>query len=344
MTRFTTRRSTNHIRAGACVAALALAGACDLTPAPGMARGEALFDTCSPCHGDDGAGNEILAAPALAGAMDSYLTDQLNRFQDGTRGYHYQDAEGLRMRPMSRALIPDDGDVESIVEYLMTLPIVDPPATLEGGDAEAGEEDYALLCANCHGVDGRGVDNVPDAPSMLHLNDWYIASSLRKYRDGVRGARPGDASGATMRNAVASGWSDERIDDVTAFIMTMQRLPRRIPGPPPEPLAPVDVDPSILPEGVTAEMVQEGQDIFNTATGICYTCHLREGTGGALAPSLVDDIWLNIDGEYESIVQIIITGVPQPVEHPGMMQPRAGMPLTDDQVRAVAAYVYTLSR
>lgn len=344
MTRFTTRRSSLLTWAAGCAAITIAAAACDLWPAPGLARGELIFDTCSPCHGKDGAGDESLGAPAIAGAMDTYLTAQLQRFRTGIRGYHYQDAEGLRMRPMSRALITEDGDVESIVEYLMSLPIVDPPATLEGGDAEAGEEDYALLCANCHGIDGRGVDNVPDSPSLLHLNDWYIASSLRKYRDGVRGAHPGDASGTTMRNPMASGWTDERIDDVTAYIMTLQRLPRRIPGPPPEPLPPVDVDPSILPEGVTVAMVQEGQDIFNTPTGICYTCHLREGVGGGLAPNLTDDVWLNIDGEYEDIVRIVTDGVPQPVEHPGFMAPRAGMPLTDEQVRAVAAYVYTLSR
>ena len=344
MTRFKTRRSSLLTWLTGCAAVTLAAGACELRPAPGFARGELIFDTCSPCHGKDGAGDESLAAPALAGAMDTYLTAQLERFQAGVRGYHYQDTEGLRMRPMSRALITDEGDVESIVEFLMSLPIVDPDATLNTGDAEAGEDDYTLLCASCHGIDGRGVDNVPDAPSLLHLNDWYIASSLRKYRDGVRGASLGDASGTTMRNPMASGWTDERIDDVTAYIMTLQRLPRRIPGPPPEPLPPVDVDPSMLPAGVTVAMVQEGQDIFNTATGICYTCHLREGAGGALAPNLTDEVWLNIDGEYESIVLIVTNGVPEPVEHPGFMAPRAGMPLTDEQVRAVAAYVYTLSR
>ena len=41
--------------------------------------------------------------------METYLTSQLTRFQDGIRGYHYQDAEGLRMRPMSRALITTTG-------------------------------------------------------------------------------------------------------------------------------------------------------------------------------------------------------------------------------------------
>ena len=357
MTRFTTRRSSLpslplHARAAAlsarvavCAALAVAGGACDLYPAPGVARGEAIFKTCSPCHGMDGAGNESLGAPAIAGSTDWYLRSQLVRFQEGIRGYHYQDAEGLRMGPMSRALFAEDGDIESVVEFLVSLPLVDPPAT-RGGDAEAGEADYTALCANCHGIDGRGVDAaVPElnAPSLLHLNDWYIHSSMQKYRDGIRGAAAGDAAGATMRAAVTTGWTDERIADVTAHIMTLRRLPRRIPAPPPEPLPPLDVDPSILPEGVTLAMAQEGQDIFHGA-GICASCHLREGIGGGLAPNLTDDVWLHIGGEYEEIVEIIITGVQEPIEAPGPMQPRAGTQITDDQVRAVAAYVYTLSR
>ena len=90
-------------------------------------------------------------------------------------------------------------------------------------------------------------------------------------------------------------------------------------------------------------MVQEGQQVFNGA-GICYTCHTAGGTGGPLAPDLTDETWLNVDGEYASIVELVNTGVAQPKEHPGAMLPRAGMPLTDAQVAAVSAYVYALSR
>lgn len=98
-----------------------------------------------------------------------------------------------------------------------------------------------------------------------------------------------------------------------------------------------------LPEGVSAAMVAEGMEIFNGTTGICWTCHLQDGVGGPLAPNLTDDEWLNVDGSYESIVQNVITGVAEPKEHPGVMLPRAGMPLTDEQVNAVSAYVWTLS-
>lgn len=102
------------------------------------------------------------------------------------------------------------------------------------------------------------------------------------------------------------------------------------------------IDESLLPEGVTVAMVEEGRDLFSGG-GICHTCHL-DGTGGPLAPDLTDDEWLNVDGEYLSIVELVKTGVSEPLEHPGAMLPRAGMPLTDAQVEAVAAYAYMLSR
>lgn len=104
------------------------------------------------------------------------------------------------------------------------------------------------------------------------------------------------------------------------------------------------IDPALLPEGVTVAMVEEGRELF-TGGGICHTCHMAEATGGPLAPDLTDDVWLNVDGEYESIVEVIKTGVAEPIEALGAMLPRAGMPhLTDEQVEALAAYAYMLSR
>lgn len=105
----------------------------------------------------------------------------------------------------------------------------------------------------------------------------------------------------------------------------------------------LNIDPALLPEGVTAEMVEEGRELF-FGGGICYTCHLMDAKGGPLAPDLTDDVWINVDGEYLSIVEVIKTGVAQPVEHIGAMLPRAGLPLTDEQVDKLAAYAYMLSR
>jgi mono/diheme cytochrome c family protein len=97
-----------------------------------------------------------------------------------------------------------------------------------------------------------------------------------------------------------------------------------------------------LPDGVTAAMVTEGEAIF-TGAGICFTCHMQGGVGGPLAPNLTDEVWLNVDGSYESIIRNVTDGVPEPKEHPGIMLPKGGTNITDAQVAAVSAYVWTLS-
>jgi mono/diheme cytochrome c family protein len=96
-----------------------------------------------------------------------------------------------------------------------------------------------------------------------------------------------------------------------------------------------------LPEGVTMEMVAQGKTVFETST--CWTCHGMDAAGGPLAPTLRDQTWLNADGSFESIMQIVREGVATPVEHPGAMPPMGGAQLTDDQIRQVSAYVYAIS-
>lgn len=111
------------------------------------------------------------------------------------------------------------------------------------------------------------------------------------------------------------------------------------PAPAPTAAAPPSVE---LPEGVTPEMVQEGQQLF-AGQGICYTCHGMDAKGTQLAPDLTDQEWINIDGSYDQIVNLIHTGVAQPVQYPSPMPPMGGAQLTDEQVRALAAYVYSIS-
>ncbi|HEX7090720.1 MAG TPA: c-type cytochrome [Longimicrobiales bacterium] len=98
-----------------------------------------------------------------------------------------------------------------------------------------------------------------------------------------------------------------------------------------------------LPPGVTQEMVAQGQQIF-TSTGLCFTCHGPDAKGMPnLGPNLTDNEWLHIDGSYDAIVNLINNGVPQPKEAASPMPPKGGSQITDEQVRAVAAYVYSLS-
>lgn len=98
-----------------------------------------------------------------------------------------------------------------------------------------------------------------------------------------------------------------------------------------------------LPDGVTQEMVTAGQTLFGGG-GLCFACHGANGTGGPLAPAVNDSDWLHVDGSYESIVQLITDGVASPIQYAAAMPPRGGAQITDEQVREVAAYVYSISR
>lgn len=98
---------------------------------------------------------------------------------------------------------------------------------------------------------------------------------------------------------------------------------------------------------ITGEMVALGNEIFHgrQANAICYTCHGMDATGGpgGLGPNLTDGEWLHNDASYGAIINTIRTGVPQPVNAPAPMPPYGGATLSDEQLRAVAAYVYSLS-
>jgi mono/diheme cytochrome c family protein len=94
------------------------------------------------------------------------------------------------------------------------------------------------------------------------------------------------------------------------------------------------------PAGVTQAMVETGAQQFST---VCAACHGAGGVGTAAAPALNDAQWLNVSGAFEEIVTVINNGVPNPKEHPAPMPPRGGGNFTEEQVRALGAYVFALS-
>jgi mono/diheme cytochrome c family protein len=98
--------------------------------------------------------------------------------------------------------------------------------------------------------------------------------------------------------------------------------------------------PGTPPAGATPEMVAEGQKVFSTT--VCFTCHGQDAKGTQLAPNLTDGEWLNINGTYDEIQKIVTNGVPTPKKYPAPMPPKGGAQLTDAQVKAVAAYVWSL--
>jgi len=98
-----------------------------------------------------------------------------------------------------------------------------------------------------------------------------------------------------------------------------------------------------LPAGVTPVMITDGQKIF-TGAGLCSACHGPQAKGiNGLGPNLTDAEWLHSDGTYDALVAQITAGVPANKSKSGVaMPPKGGAALTDAQIRAVAAYVWSL--
>lgn len=101
-----------------------------------------------------------------------------------------------------------------------------------------------------------------------------------------------------------------------------------------------------VPPGATHEMVALGDRIFHgqVANGSCTACHGPKGTGTPLGPDLTKNKWLWSDGSWAGITKSITDGVLQPRQYRSAMPPNGGSQLTPEQSKAVAAYVWAISR
>ena len=204
-----------------CAAAASLLAGCGERPGPGLARGRQVYETCVPCHGASGAGNRALGAPEIAGLPKWYLIAELNKFQHGIRGADPRDREGARMRPMARTL-NRTGDVESVAEYVATLPPLPPGASLAVGDTALGGAHYRAICVTCHGPGALGNEAL-GAPPLMHQRDWYMFVQLGKFKSGVRGAHPEDVTGAQMAAMSQTLPDSTAMVNVIAYIRTIQQ-------------------------------------------------------------------------------------------------------------------------
>jgi mono/diheme cytochrome c family protein len=96
------------------------------------------------------------------------------------------------------------------------------------------------------------------------------------------------------------------------------------------------------PAGVTPVAIAAGKDLF-VGEGLCLACHGADAKG-SIGPDLTDKIWLHGTGSLADIVARVLVGVSSEQSKLGqIMPPRGGSGITDEQVRAVAAYVWSLS-
>ena len=101
-----------------------------------------------------------------------------------------------------------------------------------------------------------------------------------------------------------------------------------------------------VPRGATAEMVAQGEKIFQGQVGgaTCTGCHGADASGTSIGPSLISGKWMWSDGSYSGIAKIITDGVPQPKLYRAPMPPMGGATLTPEQVNDVAAFLWSVNQ
>ena len=179
--------------------------------------GQALFATCTACHGAQAEGNRQLNAPKLAGQAGWYLARQLKDFKEGIRGTHEKDVYAKQMIPFAQTLA-DDAAIRNVVAYITSLPDARPASTVLG-DPSRGKKLYAT-CQSCHGVDGRGVWST-SAPRLANMSDWYLARQLQNFRSGIRGTHPQDFNGAQMVSMAKVLADEQAINDLLDYVHTL---------------------------------------------------------------------------------------------------------------------------
>lgn len=212
----------NGMAALAAATGMALAaGACGAPPpTPNLERGLTVYATCIPCHGQDGLGKQELGAPAIAGHEAWYIEEQLKKFRSGARGWHAEDLEGLRMKPMALS-IPRDDDVPAVAAYVASLKPPEYRPRVTGGDPGRGSEQFAR-CTACHGA-GAGGNPILKAPALAGKDDWYLLNQLKKFKAGIRGGGSMDPNGMIMRAQAAQLPDEQAMKDVISHIQRLTR-------------------------------------------------------------------------------------------------------------------------
>jgi glucose/arabinose dehydrogenase/cytochrome c5 len=106
-----------------------------------------------------------------------------------------------------------------------------------------------------------------------------------------------------------------------------------------QPAAPTQT--GALPPGVTGDLIAAGDRVYHATS--CAACHGADAKGATPGPDLTSSKYLWGDGSLAAITRVIREGVAEPKEFRSPMPPMGGSPLPDDDLKAVSAYVWSLS-
>jgi len=125
--------------------------------------------------------------------------------------------------------------------------------------AKAGEYEFRINCALCHGLGARGGGRGPDLTRAVKKHTHSDAEMFQVISNGI----PGTAMPANGTNGQGVGMTDEEIWQIIAYIRSQEvKAPANALG-----------------------NAARGKDLF-FGDANCSLCHMVEGKGGRLGPEL----------------------------------------------------------
>jgi cytochrome c oxidase cbb3-type subunit III len=128
--------------------------------------------------------------------------------------------------------------------------------------AKAGEFEFRINCALCHGLGARGGGRGPDLTRTHKRHGDSDADMFRNISQGI----PGTAMPANGTNGQGVGMTDEEIWQIIAYLRSIQvKLPAKPIG-----------------------NASHGKELFYGDAN-CSSCHMVEGKGGRVGPDLTSE-------------------------------------------------------
>ena len=148
----------------------------------------ALLDTCSSCHGKDGASTEA-DVPIIGGYSAVYLTDSLANYKNKVRPcpqvkYRSGPHKGQETDMCAIAAKLTDDDVKAIAANLAAKPFVRAKQSADAAKAAHGKQIQEAQCAKCHDQGGAS----PDDDAGILAGQWmpYIRHTFEEFSSGAR--------------------------------------------------------------------------------------------------------------------------------------------------------------
>jgi len=158
---------------------------------------------CVACHGDNG-NSTIPLNPILAGQTARYIYLELKDFKEGRR-------HDPQMEPIAQQL--DQNDMLTLADYFSKQKLVAANFNADPAKVAAGKKkSEEVLCTMCHLGGFMGQNEIPRVAGQHYE---YVKKQLADFK---AKRRTNDAGNMT---SVASGLSDEDIDDLAQYLATL---------------------------------------------------------------------------------------------------------------------------